>query len=456
MPDILPVLLALTPVLPKTTCRQLHRIVLSMLAMTGRITQLGLSRWTDKGGSYRSVQRFFHTPIDWLEVKWRFFALFLYDPDGVYLLVGDESVVGKAGKHTFGLDRFFSSLADKAIAGIACFSMALVHTNKRQAYSLCTEQVVRTQEEKEQARQRTKQRKPSSAKKQPQKPRGRPKGSKNKNRAEVALSPELERILAQGQKVLERIQTKMSVTYFVLDGHFGNHPAYQMVRRMHLHLISKMRSNAALFLEPTPAQKAQHPRLKYGAKLDYAALPEALLCRRRTEDGYRTEVYQARCRHKDFAERLNVVILVKTNLSSGRVGHIVLFSSDLSLDAEQLIDYYSLRFQIEFTFRDAKQHFGLEDFMGVTKTAVANGIGLSFFMVNLATYLLEPLRARFAEAGVNDLKCYYRGRHYAAQIIKCLPDRPDAITCVRLAEQLSRLGCIHSPGKSAPNLERAA
>ena len=63
MPDILPVLLVLAPTLSKTACRQLHRIVLAMLAMTGRITQLGISRWTNKGGSYRSIQRFFHTTI---------------------------------------------------------------------------------------------------------------------------------------------------------------------------------------------------------------------------------------------------------------------------------------------------------------------------------------------------------------------------------------------------------
>jgi len=456
MSDILPVLLALTPVLPKTTCRQLHRIVLAMLAMTGRITQLGLSRWTDKGGSYRTVHRFFHTPLDWLEVKWRFFTLFFYDQNGVYILAGDESVVGKAGKHTFGLDRFFSSLADKAIPGIACFSLALVHVQKRQAYSLCTEQVLRTQEEKEQAKQRTKQRKQSSAKKEPKKPRGRPKGSKNKNRAQITLCPELERILAQAQKVVERIKEKMGVTYLVLDGHFGNHPSYQMVRRMDLHIVSKMRYNAALYLEPTPVQKALHPRGKYGTKLDYAHLPEALLCSDCTEDDYRTQVYQACCLHKDFAQRINVVIVVKTHLVSGRVGHIVLFSSDLCLDAERLIDYYRLRFQIEFTFRDAKQHFGLEDFMGVTKTSVANGIGLSFFMVNLSTYLLEQLRTRSGDVGVNDLKCYYRGQRYVFEIIKCLPDIPDAITCARLIEQLSGLGCIHSPGKSASNLERAA
>ena len=63
MPDILPILLMLSPVLPKTSCQQLHRIVVAMLAMTGRITQLGIARWTDKGGSYRTVQRFFHTQL---------------------------------------------------------------------------------------------------------------------------------------------------------------------------------------------------------------------------------------------------------------------------------------------------------------------------------------------------------------------------------------------------------
>lgn len=45
------------------------------------------------------------------------------------------------------------------------------------------------------------------------------------------------------------------------------------------------------------------------------------------------------------------------------MGHAILFSSDVELGWEKLIDYYSLRFQIEFNFRDAKQHFGLEDFM---------------------------------------------------------------------------------------------
>jgi putative transposase len=39
----------------------------------------------------------------------------------------------------------------------------------------------------------------------------------------------------------------------------------------------------------------------------------------------------------------------------------------LGLAAAQLVDYYRLHCQIKFAVRDAKQHFGLEDFM--VKTA---------------------------------------------------------------------------------------
>jgi len=58
---------------------------------------------------------------------------------------------------------------------------------------------------------------------------------------------------------------------------------------------------------------------------------------------------------------------------------IYLFSSDLELPYDKLIDFYSLRFQIEFNFRNAKQYWGLEDFMNVSPTAVANSANLSHY-----------------------------------------------------------------------------
>jgi hypothetical protein len=42
---------------------QCSRIALAMIAMTGRITMLGIARWAGNGGSYRTVQRFCATVI---------------------------------------------------------------------------------------------------------------------------------------------------------------------------------------------------------------------------------------------------------------------------------------------------------------------------------------------------------------------------------------------------------
>src|ERR671939_378512 len=110
MVAILPLLLCLQSEVTMTTIRQFNRIALALLAMTGRVTMLGISRWTGKGGSYRTVQRFFSTVIPWAILFWVFFRHHVYCPDDVYLAAGDEVIVTKAGKHTHGLDRFFASL----------------------------------------------------------------------------------------------------------------------------------------------------------------------------------------------------------------------------------------------------------------------------------------------------------------------------------------------------------
>ncbi len=121
MIDIIIVFQCLSQCLDKTTLGQLRCIVLAMLAMTGRVTMLGISRWTEKGGSYRTIQRFFNTAIGWARVNWFFIRHHLLDPQDTILIDGDESVVTKAGQKTYGLDRFFSSLYGKPVPGLSFF-----------------------------------------------------------------------------------------------------------------------------------------------------------------------------------------------------------------------------------------------------------------------------------------------------------------------------------------------
>src|SRR5215471_8205131 len=117
--DILALFQCLRPHVTTTTLRQFSRITWAMLVMTGRVTMLGISRWAGRGGSYRTVQRFFSQALPWAMLFWVFFRQYVYRADESYLLVGDEVVATKAGKYTHGLDRFFSSLYGKPVPGLA-------------------------------------------------------------------------------------------------------------------------------------------------------------------------------------------------------------------------------------------------------------------------------------------------------------------------------------------------
>ena len=440
MINILALLHCLSPCLDKTTIRQFSLIILALLAMTGRVTMLGISRWTEKGGSYRTGQRFFYTVIPWTTVFWLFFQRYLFEPNAIYILAGDESVVTKSGQKTHGLDRFFSSLYGKPVPGLAFFALSLIHVTERRSYPIMVKQMVRSEEEKV----ATKAKKEAKKKQKKGKP-GRPKGSKNRDKKEVILTSELTRIQQMIQKLLALILGILQIEHLVMDGKFGNNNALQMVRQCGLHLTSKLRADSALhFRYDGPYAGCGAPR-KYGDKIDYAQIPDKYLKATETEKEIRTEIYQAEMLHSEFAQPLNVVIIVKTNLQTGAWAHVVLFSSDLTLDNACIIDYYSLRFQIEFNFRDAKQYWGLEDFMNTRETAVTNAANLALFMVNVAYLLLREFRQKDSTVNVLDLKACYRGHKYVAETLKWLPQKPEPILMARIFDKVSRLGRIHCP-----------
>jgi putative transposase len=441
MLDIVALLECFQPFVTATTLRQFSKIIVALLAMTGRVTMLGISRWAGQGGSYRTVQRFFTTVLPWAQLFWVFFRQHLQRPDAVYILAGDEVVVSKAGRHTHGLDRFFAGVYGRVIPSLAFFSLALIDTEQRRSFPVRIEHVVRTAAEKAASQAKTAAKhapKPVA----PRKP-GRPKGRKNKTATDLILSPELLRIQAMVQAQLKLMAGRIPLTYLVLDGHFGNHPTWHMVQQCGLQLISKLRCDSALYLPYEGLYKGHGPHRKYGDRLDYQHLPAKYLMQTTTAKQIETRIYQMPCLHKEFSQPLNVVILVKVNLQTQAWAHVILFSSDLALAYDTLIDYYRLRFQIEFNFRDAKQYWGLEDFMNVSATAVTNAANLSLFMVNVSQRLLGDLRPANPDCSVLDLKALCRGAKYVAEAIKMLPEKPEPCVLARIFKQLTALGRIH-------------
>jgi len=410
-----------------------------MLTMTGRVTMLGMARWSEKGGSYRTVQRFFAKTLPWASILWLFFRHHILRMDGEYIVAGDETVVTKAGKMTYGLDRFYSSIFGRPIPGLAFFALSLVSVDERRSYPILLEQRVRSEEEKQAVQSEKKARLSTTQKGKA----GRPKGSQKKDKSLVEWTPELLFIQAMLKKLVTQL-VECPISYLVMDGHFGNNNAVQMVlQATGWHLISKLRNDSALYFLYDGPQKKFGARRRYGDKVNYQTLPDKYLVATTQEDKIQTQTYQATMLHKCFAQPLNVVIVVKINLETGARAHVVLFSSALSLDYAKLIDYYVLRFQLEFNFRDAKQFWGLEDFMNTHQTPVTNAVNLAFFMVNLSHLLLRQLRQEDPEAGILDLKTFFRGRRYAIETLNLLPEPPTSFISAQIVRIVSTLGRIH-------------
>ena len=432
MNEIIPLLICLKPYLSSTSLRQLRHVVFAMLCVPKRATMLGLSRWSEKGGSYRTLQRLYHMPLNWLEIHWIFLKTHLLTPDKFYLLAGDEVVEAKAGKKTHGVGRFYSGLAQRVIPSISVLALSLVDVESRQSYPLSVQQIMPKVLSKSDPPPKIK------------RGRGRPKGSKNYAKPDPIPSPLLE-LLGRMITAIPSQLAYLQVKHIVLDGNFGNYPSTWVVRQTGLHIISKMKRNAALYLpygRPKP-KRGSTPR--YGDKLNYQQLPQQARVASCVEDNYQIDTYQLQLYHKDYPDLLNVVVVVKTHLPTGKRGHIVLFSTDPELTAEQIVDYYSLRFQIEFNFRDTKQHWGLDDFMTIKPQAVTNSINLAFFMVNFSHVMLEPYRLHDPDFSVLDLKAQFRARRYLDETIKMLPKTPEPYLISRIWRRLACFGSIRSP-----------
>lgn len=75
MTEILALLQNIAPVVSAAILQQMSHVIYGMLVSNGRITMLEISRWTEAVGSYRTIQRLYHTPLLWLQIQWLFFTL---------------------------------------------------------------------------------------------------------------------------------------------------------------------------------------------------------------------------------------------------------------------------------------------------------------------------------------------------------------------------------------------
>lgn len=420
---------------------------------SGGVTMKNISRWTSKGCSYRTIQRFFTKPKDWLGMNLMLLkTLILGLPDSNrYVLAVDEVVEKKAGKETWGLEWFYSSIAGRPIRSVSHHTISVVDTEEKYSFVLTHQQTVKpVRQSKTRGKKKNKFTKKKNKDKNKaaglKKKGGRPKGSKNKQNVKNKglLYESFEALLTLVVPLL--LVLCPNLKYVLADGAYGNKTCCLIVRQFNLDLISKLNRNTALYLPYEKEYSGKGRPRKYGCKLDYQKIPKDYLVSDAIEDGVQTKIYQIK---KIWTKRMpcliNVVIITKKILESEKTSRVVLFSTDLELEAKQLIKFYRLRFQIEFNFRDAKQYFGLADFKNIKKQQVENAVGLAFFMDNISLILIRQAKTKWKEDNISiqDLKAYYRAEKYLESILNTLQIDPQTVLNNDQFDQIRKIGAIN-------------
>jgi len=171
------------------------------------------------------------------------------------------------------------------------------------------------------------------------------------------------------------------------DSWFGNNGLLRPLRAAlgtRVHLLSRLRVNAALYALPVAQPgKRGRPR-KYGARLGCAA--ELAASMRAQATTYSLHVYSG-VREVLAAER---VVMLKTLRCPVRVvwvyrntQWVALMTTDLTLSVEQIVELYAARWKIEAGFREIKQEIG----SAATQTRCPNAVSNHLHFCMVATTL---------------------------------------------------------------------
>lgn len=417
-------------------------IIDSILGISNSVTTLSVSRYSSL--SYRTIQRFYALKdVNWLLVTLFLFKHFIYQKGKSYLLAADETVKGKAGKQTHGLGRFYSSMAKQVIRSVSFLAISIIDIEKEKSYILGCKQLLVNNLHKVNVN-------PEKKSKSKKKPIGRPKGAKNKVKTESESTSYqvLKTLLDLVQSQLKVFLPELNCFHLVLDGFYG-HEDYLLLAAKHgLNIISKFKTNAHLILPYQGEQFGIGRPKTLGDKVNLDNLDERFYISiiQDKDSNVSTKVYQFEAFTPKMAGlKLNIVVMVHTHLITKKISRNVIFTNDLTLEALKVIKYYSLRFQIEFDFRDAKQFYGLSDFKNYKEVQVTNAVNIAFVMTVISKLVLEKYKIKLncPNMGIIDLKTIFRTQKCAEILLNNNKIDPNEFLSSPQFLKIARLEAIH-------------
>jgi hypothetical protein len=304
------------------------------LSIRGRINFLQLARY----GKYKE-QRYrqqFEKSFDFLTFNKE---LALSQGSGRYAIAFDPSYISKSGKKTPGVGWYWSGCANQAKWGLEIGGLAAIDIDNHTAFHLEAVQTLNTDDQ--------------------------------------SLSDWYAGVISDRKETLSIISK-----YLVADAWFSKKPFTDQIVSLEMHLISRLRDDADLkYLYKGPhTGKKGRPR-KYDGKIIIKDINKEYFTF--ISEDEESTVYAAVVYSKSLKRNI-MLVHVTYPKANGKDAHKLYFSTDVSMDASDVLLYYQSRYQIEFLYRDGKQHTGLNDSQARSENKLHFQFNASLTSINIA------------------------------------------------------------------------
>lgn len=353
----------------------------TLFSRQGRANFENLSRYSKY--NELTFRRQFGKFFDWLSFNLGFIDF----SEGTFIGVLDCSFISKSGKKTFGLDKFWSGVANIAKKGLEISVLGCINVDTVTTYVLDATQT--------------------------------PAGLSSPD------SSSYSRIDFYMEQVLDCLFCMSRITYFVADGFYAKAKVFNAMLDNGKHLLTKLRPDANLrYLNTKPRQKGQRgATLKYDGKVafDWLHLKDKDKWEFvGTDEKYsHLTLYSQKLYAIQFERVLKIVLLINHKNNK----YVLLASTDTELEARLIVKYYQLRFQIEFIFRDAKQFMGLNDCQARDEPKLDFHFNSALSAVNLARAIIN--QDEKYNKSMNNLMRYHYNQKFADTIYLKLSKNTD-------------------------------
>lgn len=354
--------------------RIIVRILLLFLCMRGRHNFLQMSR--EGSLNEKSYRYQFEKEFNWLEFN---IELVKEHSSDEVVLGFDPSFIKKSGKNSPGIGYFYSGCQGAYKRGLELGCFAALDLNQHLAYHLVADQS--------------------------------PSAKRDRiNKSKTLVDHYAQVVLDRSEKLKE-----LSVT-MVFDAYFTKKKFVDVVvDQAGFEMIGRMRDDANLkYLFKGKQKKGKGRPKKHDGKIDTKNIDKRrikLVCKNDNHKIFTAIVYSVGLKR-------NIRVAFVEHYLKDKVIKKIYFSTNTERDAEKLLEYYRLRFQMEYIFRDSKQHMGLEHCQARSKNKLNFHYNASMTAVSVAKVI-----ARNSENNTNrisisvaDVKTEFQNRNLINRI----------------------------------------